>query len=402
MENKTTILVLASTFPRWKNDTEPRFVYDLCKKITDEFHVIVLAPHCRNSKKYELFDDLEVYRYQYAPKILENLAYEGGINASLKKNKLNWLILPFFLVSQIFSIYRLINKYSIQGIHAHWLLPQGILALLARSLTRQRPKILCTSHGADLYSLNDPLSKKIKKYVINNVEALTVVSSAMQDDINTISPYFKKNIIVAPMGADLTTLFYPINSVTRNPFQLLFVGRLVEKKGIIFLLKAIYNIKTKYPNIRLNIAGTGPEEKKLKSLTKSLKIQTHVTFLGRLSHEQLVSQYRMSIMSIFPFIQAKDGDIEGLGLVMIEAMGCECPVIASNIPAVKDVIIDNKNGILIKPASEKSIEEKIIYLLSNPNKAKNIAKNGREFVLDHFSWESSSQNYRELLRSILP
>jgi len=79
--NKPTLLVLASTFPRWKGDTEPRFVYDLCLRLKEEFSVVILAPHAKGTKQQEKMDGLQVYRYRYAPEGLENLAYEGGITA---------------------------------------------------------------------------------------------------------------------------------------------------------------------------------------------------------------------------------------------------------------------------------------------------------------------------------
>ncbi len=72
MPKKTTLLVLASTFPRWKDDTEPRFVYDLCQRLMSEYEIIVLAPHAKNTKKQESFDGLTVIRYRYAPEKFEH------------------------------------------------------------------------------------------------------------------------------------------------------------------------------------------------------------------------------------------------------------------------------------------------------------------------------------------
>ena len=241
MSNKPTLLVLASTFPRWKDDTEPRFVYDLCLRLKKEFRVIILAPHAKGAKKYEEIEGLLVHRYRYAPEGFENLAYEGGITAKLKGNKLNFLILPFFFLGQCLAIIKLLKQYPVKVIHAHWLIPQGILALMAKKISKNKPAILCTSHGGDLYGLNDPISKAIKRYVIKNVDAMTVVSSAMQNEIKKLVPEAKLPTI-APMGTDLKHLFTPDDSVCRKLNQLLFVGRLVEKKGLKYLLQAMPEI----------------------------------------------------------------------------------------------------------------------------------------------------------------
>jgi glycosyltransferase involved in cell wall biosynthesis len=393
---KPTLLVLASTFPRWKDDTEPRFVYDLCKRLKAEFEIIVLAPHSRGSQVQEELDGLQVIRYRYAPVALENLAYEGGITAKLKSNKLNWLVLPFFFLGQWLAIIRLLKQYPVKVIHAHWLIPQGILALTARLISINKPAILCTSHGGDLYSLNDPVSKAIKRYVIRNVDELTVVSAAMQKEVQQLVPEARLPV-VAPMGTDLHHLFTSDTSVSRKDNQLLFVGRLVEKKGLVYLLDALPQIINKKPDIILNIAGTGPEQTKLEQQAEKLGIKDKVNFLGRLSHQELVHQYRQATLAAFPFIQAKDGDVEGLGLVMIEAMGCGCPVVASDIPAIRDVIIDGKTGVLIKPSNIQVLADKILALLETPEQRKNIIGDARKYVLNKFSWEGSAKKYLSLL-----
>jgi glycosyltransferase involved in cell wall biosynthesis len=273
--------------------------------------------------------------------------------------------------------------------------------LLARRVSTNKPAILCTSHGGDLYGLNDPISKSIKRYVIKNVDALTVVSRAMQDEVLILVPDTKLPV-VAPMGTDLHNLFTPDNSVKRSACQLLFVGRLVEKKGLKYLLKALPEIIKKFPNTRLNIAGSGPEQVALELQTRKLSLEGHVNFLGRLSHTDLVNQYRQATMAVFPFVQAKDGDIEGLGLVMIEAMGCGCPVVASDIPAVHDVLIDGVTGLLTPSRNIKKLVKNINELLSSPDKRQVIATKGREQVLNKFSWEASVKQYQSLLKKIIP
>lgn len=396
---KPTLLVLASTFSRWQNDTEPRFVYDLSKRLLDNFEIIVLTPHCTGAKEFEIFDGLKVFRYRYAPQRLENLAYEGGITNHLKRNKFNWLLLPFFFAGQFLAIRKLLSKYPIDVIHAHWLIPQGILALMARMLGKNKPSILCTSHGGDLYGLNDVMSRAIKRYVIRRVEALTVVSSGMKEEVKYLVPTAKEPV-VAPMGTDLLNLFTPDDSVIRKPNQLLFVGRLVEKKGLKHLLLAMSGIIKTNTDVVLNIAGSGPEITNLEFQVRELGLAKHVNFLGRLSHEELVAQYRESALAIFPFVQAKGGDVEGLGLVMIEAMGCGCPVIASDIAAVKDVIIDNQTGVLVRSADPKSIEEKVVDLLASPNFSRELAQSARQNVLQRFGWESQAKQYGSLLSKI--
>ena len=95
------ILVVTSTFPRWINDTEPAFVFELCKRLSKTFNVTVLAPHAPGSKLIETIEDVQVVRYRYFLNNLQRLTNEGGIMANLKKNSFNNLLIPFFLDSNL-------------------------------------------------------------------------------------------------------------------------------------------------------------------------------------------------------------------------------------------------------------------------------------------------------------
>ena len=148
-----SILVLASTYPRRKNDSEPLFVHYLCEQLNREYRVIALVPQYPSARRQEDMDGVLVHRFRYFLPAGECLAFNGDIIQNLKKNRLKLLLVPFFLISQYIRILVLGRKYNISLIHAHWVIPQGLLALLARPLLPGKIKILSTSHGGDLFSL---------------------------------------------------------------------------------------------------------------------------------------------------------------------------------------------------------------------------------------------------------
>lgn len=115
---KPTLLVTTSTFPRWEGDSEPRFVYDLSKRLTAAFNVIVLAPHAASAAVEEHWNDMHVYRYRYAPEKLETLAYSGGITANIQQNRWKILLLPLLFLGQWWALRKLLKKHSITTIHA--------------------------------------------------------------------------------------------------------------------------------------------------------------------------------------------------------------------------------------------------------------------------------------------
>jgi len=392
-----TVLVLTSTFPRWKSDAEPRFVYDLCIRLQRHFNVIVLAPHTNGAAREEIVEGLHVYRFRYAPTKLENIAYDGGITSNLKKSKINWLVLPFFLISECFSIWKLLGRYPVNVIHAHWLIPHGALALLSRAFRRKKPAILCTSHGGDLYGLQGRLSTLIKRVVIDKAEALTVVSAAMKEKVIELSEGERNGIQVISMGSDLRGQFVTDYTRERKENQLLFVGRLVPKKGLTYLIDVLPELIRTFPDIRLYIAGVGPEKMTMENRVANLGLESNVVFLGIQSQTELIKLYQESSLSIFPFVRAKDGDMEGLGLVMVEALGCACPVIAGDVPAVKDVLEHEKTGLIVDVAGHDSLRCAIDKMLSDPKWAQESGRKGNEYVSKYYDWEIVTIRYKELL-----
>lgn len=395
--NKPTLLVTTSTFPRWEGDSEPRFVYDLSQRLTTAFNVVVLAPHAAGAADKEIWHGMHIYRYRYAPSKLETLAYAGGISANLKQNRWKVALLPLFFLGQWLALRKLLKQYPITSIHAHWLIPQGLVAAVALWGKTQAPSLVCTSHGGDLFGLRGRISTTLKRWVVSRCQALTVVSHAMLPAMHALTDTNPPPISVIPMGTDLTHTFIPNPYITRLPNRLLFVGRLVEKKGLTYLLQALYQLLPQHPTLELVIAGSGPLKATLETQVAQLSLGKHVTFAGRLEHHALVELYQTATLAVFPFIQAKNGDMEGLGLVMVEAMGCGCPVIASDLPAVRDVIRHGETGWLVKSANSSCLGHAVQTLLTQTVTRQQLSVQALQAVQNTFDWKTISQNYQHLL-----
>lgn len=396
---KPTLLVTTSTFPRWQDDSEPRFVYDLSQGLTAQFNIIVLAPHTAGAAHTEYWHGMQVYRYRYAPEVLETLAYTGGITANLKQNRWKIVLLPLFFLGQWWAIRKLLKQYSIHAIHAHWLIPQGLIAALALWGKASTTKLICTSHGGDLFGLRGSISTCLKRWVISRCYACTVVSQAMLPKARELIGQHAPALSVIPMGTDLSQIFIPNPQIPRLPKRLLFVGRLVEKKGLSYLLQALAQLLPNQPDLELVIAGSGNLQTELIAQAKQLGITQQVNFLGRLTHNELVNLYQSATLAVFPFIQAKDGDMEGLGLVMVEAMGCGCPVIASDLPAIRDVIHHSTTGYLVEPANSAALAQAIQTVLEQAPLRQKLSAQALQYVQHHFDWQTIVQRYQTVLNN---
>lgn len=398
---KPRVLVMASTFPRWKNDSEPAFVFELSRRLSDEFDITVLSPRSPGSLVEESMGGLKVIRFPYFLSRWENLAtHSGGILNRLRANPFNYLLVPFFLLGQMLALIRLLHKERFDLIHAHWLIPQGLIAVIGLLLTRKPIPLVCTSHGGDLFALKARIFQRLKRWVMDNSAALTVVSRAMKETVVDMGVAADK-VQVIPMGVDLKNNFIPDTTVLRKTDELLFVGRLVEKKGVSYLLEAMPAVLKKFPSIRLNIAGSGPMEKDLNQQIQRLDLSGKVTFLGMVHQSELPGLYQRATLAVFPFIIAESGDQEGFGLVQVEAMGCECPVITGDLPAIHDIVTHEVNGLIFPSGNTKALADSIIRLLADPGFRESLANEGRTRAAEMFDWDIIAQGYAGVYKQLL-
>jgi glycosyltransferase involved in cell wall biosynthesis len=401
VNTKNKILVLTSTFPRWHGDKDPPFVFELCRRLGDRFSITVLAPHFPGSQAKENFTNIHVVRFRYFFGPLERLAYGsgGGILTRVRRNPAWGLMTPFLFVSQVLATIRLLRKENFDLIHAHWLIPQAVSAVIARSLSGRHVPLLSTGHGGDLYGLRGKVMDRIRKVVFKRSTALTVVSQVMARDIVKTGASMEK-IHVIPMGTDLVHRFYPGTGV-RNPKQVLFVGRLVEKKGCRYLIEAWPTVIKNDSEAKLSIVGDGPEREKLENRVRELRVGASVKFLGALAQTSLPDLYRSSGVVVFPSVVDRGGDREGFGLVPVEAMGCECAVVVTDLPAMEDIVQDGETGLVVRQKSSDVLAEAILHLLKATVFARRLGQNGRSYVLRRYDWEKTACHYRDLIESMI-
>jgi glycosyltransferase involved in cell wall biosynthesis len=391
------ILVLTTTFLRWRGDTDPPFVFELCRRLAGNFDVTVLAPHFPGSASEENMDGIRVVRFRYFFEPWEKLAYGsgGGILARIRINPLWGLLVPFLVAGQVLATLRMLRRERFDLIHAHWLVPQALSVIIVRVLSGRDIPALATAHGGDLYGLRGRLMDRLRGFVLSKIDAVTVVSRAMAEDL-VRSGVPREKVRVIPMGTDLTKMFCP-GPVSRNAKQVLFVGRLVKKKGCRYLIEAWPKVIAKEASARLLIVGDGPERESLEKRAVELKTGDSVRFLGALPQASLPDLYRSSAVVVFPSIVGRGGDREGFGLVLVEALGCECAVVVTDLPAMRDIVQDGETGLVVRRESSEEIAGAVLRLLKDPPLVRRLAKEGRRAVRKRFDWGIIGKRYDDLI-----
>lgn len=401
------ILITTSTLPRWGADSELRVVLDIAKNIKKYnplFNIFLLAPHYRKSQKIEILEGVNIIRYKYFFEKFETLHYNGGMIPNVKRNKLNLLLIPISFLFQLLAIKKIVKKEKIDLIHAHWIIPQGLVAILYKNFFNPKIKIICTVHGVDIFGLKGKVFHFIKKLILKKCDSITCVSRAINEELLK----FKIN------KCKITTINNGIhinfsNSSDQNinlkskfgikDFLLLFVGRLEEKKGVSYLIDAMSKILKEFPSTKLLIIGDGTETKNLKEKTQKLILQNNINFLGKIPNDSLASFYKSADIFIGPSIIAKNNDTEGLGMVFLEALVCGTPVISTNTGGIADIIKHNITGIIVPEKNSIEIANQVIALLKNKKKREKLIQCGKKIVVKKFNWQVISSQYSDLYKN---
>lgn len=390
-----TLLVLASTYPRWKGDPEPGFVHELCRRLTDYFNVVALVPDAAGADPDGMMDGVEVVRYRYAPRRFQTLVNNGGIVANLRRSPWKWLLVPGFVLAQWWVARRIIRRRDVAVMHAHWVVPQGLVAGALRLTTKEAPPFVVTAHGADLFALRSRPLETLKRYIVSRASAVTVVSETMVSEVVRLGGA-RASVSVQPMGVDLRERFAPGNEAVRSRNELLFVGRLVEKKGLRYLIDAMPAIVSAHPQAHLTVVGFGPESRERREQAEALGIADSVKFEGAIPQERLPELYRRAAVFVAPFTTDSSGDQEGLGLVVIEAAGCGCRLVLGDVPAVRAAFGGLAGVNLVAQGNPDLLAKACLDALSSSASTGGLV----EHLRMRFDWHERARQYARILQAI--
>jgi phosphatidylinositol alpha-1,6-mannosyltransferase len=392
---RPSLLVLTSTFPRGISDSTPPFVFQLCSHLLPHFDVTVLTPAVRNAPQTETLQGVKVRRFHYFwPRSLERLA-DGAILESLSRSPWLFLQVPFLLLMELIATFRLARAMRPNVIHAHWFVPQGIVAVIVGRVLNI-PTVI-TAHGGDVYGLRGRLLDALRKALASRCEAVTVVSRDMAAKLPEVTSRRGEPPSVMPMGVDTRRFSARPEPDEDSNQTVLFVGRLARKKGVEYLLRAFPDVLARHPDARLVVVGDGPCRGELEALSSQLGLAERVRFAGAQPPAELPTFYSRSRVFVGPSVVTRGGDTESFGLVFVEAMAADCPVVGTSVGGIPDVVIHGRTGLLVEPESPAALAAAINGLLDSPAEAGRMGSLARRWVRRKFDWRQVARGYANLL-----
>ena len=380
---KLRVLYL-QTFPFYGSGSGTYARY-LAREIAKTHHVAIVAPDTRELKGVKL----------YPVKMPFYVAFTGHPEwkgCRLYKEITNIEILKIYKTFLNHTV-AAVEDFKPNIIHVHHAYPFSWAARFIKS-TYQIPYVI-TIHGSEL-----PTAQKDKRYIALTIDALRKARRIIPNSYYTkdwmlkiFGDEYRKQIRVIPGGVDIHRFVKTSTEDIDKEFDLkdkkvvVFTGKLTPYKGVKYLVKAAPKIKGE-----VLIVGEGPEKKNLKNIVEKEKIK-NVRFFGHLGNNTdfLVKFYSRANVFVAPSIWD-----EPLGLVILEAMACETPVVVTRKGVIPLAVKENKNGLFVKPRNSRDIAEKVNSLLENDERRLKMGKKAREIVEQKFSWEIIGKKFERI------
>lgn len=286
-----------------------------------------------------------------------------------------------------------------------WFGAAAPLALMAGKLRAAgASNIVALTHGHEVWWAKIPVLKDLLKKIIKDVDHLGYLGEFTKAEIAKISNQSQKFLQIAP-GIN-TEHFAPKNARVDliEKYRLdgrrviVSVGRLVHRKGQDELVKAMPKILEQFPDAILLFVGEGPIKQMLFNSAKQLGVLPKVLFAGRVSHHDLPDYICLGEIFAMPVRSRFSGlEVEGLGIVYLEASACGLPVIVGNSGGAVDAVLDKKTGLLVDGTNSDQIADAICELLANPERAKQMGAAGRDWVIKNWQLSSWSEKFNKVL-----
>ncbi|NVM20299.1 MAG: glycosyltransferase family 4 protein [Desulfobacterales bacterium] len=399
-----TVLVLSFMYPNFVRKNMGVFIHNQVKALKDSgCNVVVIAPVpwrprlLRWRKKWQIYkkisqrewvDGIDVFHPRYfRPRggnwvyCWEGMAMYMGIKRVIKE------------VSKI---------YDFDLIHANRIIPDGYAGILLGK--KFRVPVVSVARGSDTYEV--PFKNRLNYIAARNVlkesDQLAAVSGQLARIMTSIGRP-KSQIKVVHNACDTNRFRYMGGrnlirekvGLSQRRLVILFVGTIHKKKGIYELLDAFNNLRDHNKHIFLVLIGEGKSTSQLKVTIEKRGLQNCVKLTGYIPNDRMQLWYNSADIFVLPTYH------EGTPNVVVEAMACELPVVATDVGGIPEILSDGKTGIIVKPRDASGLANALDRLINDAKLRRMLGKNGRRFVEEELTWETNASELIKVYESVM-
>jgi glycosyltransferase involved in cell wall biosynthesis len=403
------VVIVTHSYPRFDGDWRSNFIESLAVGYRKNgTKVTVLVPLAAKWNRSNTDSGIRIIPYNYMPfKSWHVLGYGDSMKGDLKMNPLHVLMLPFLMLAGILRLARLLRSEQVSFLHAHWAVPNTLIALAARVLARSETKVLTSFPGSDVTVIErSGAVGKLLARIIAKSDYLSCNSSDLKD-VLVDAGIPEEKIDYEIYGVDADTMQFNSDARARirtslgvgaQDIMLLMVGRFVAKKGFGTGIRAMEKIKARHGNIKLFLIGSGLLEPQYRRIMASCGVEDVTTLLGEVLPTDLKNYYSACDVFVMP---SERFPADGLNVVVVEAMACGRPIVASSVGGNDLVVFEGENGFLHRPADSDDLAVKVDLLALNPEVRRTMGTQSRVLVEKRFNWTSIAAHYLARYRKLL-
>jgi glycosyltransferase involved in cell wall biosynthesis len=392
------VLYLVTAYARHPDDVITPWLTETIRRLAERgVEVEVLAPSYRGLAS-QTVKGVRVHRFRYAPRAWETLTHDQTAPDRIRERPWFLALVPGYVAAGSRAAARLARSGEFDVVHAFWPIPQGVLGLAAKRAAGI--PLVSTFFGVELTWMDRqfPFLAPMLRRIVRGSDAVTAISTYTAERLQRVAPGVRTEVIPFGAAVDAAPSLPPPRPAGSRP-ELLFMGRLVERKGVHLLLEAL-SLLARESRPLLHVVGDGPERARLQGLAGELRLVDDVVFHGFVSSEEKAERLAGCDAFVLPAVIDSKGDTEGLGVVLLEAMTYGKPVIASAAGGIVDIVRDGRNGFLVPPGDASALAGAIRACVEKPGRARELGAQGRIDVEQGFSWDVIADRLAALYTSV--
>jgi len=401
--------MITSSYPRFPGDIAGTFIRSLAENVALQGHEVHVVAPFDPAIEGEVGNLVSVHRFRYIwPDSLSIVGHARSMEGDVKMRRLVYPLTPLYLVAALGELLLLASRWPFDIIHAHWAVPSGPIGAVAARLIRA--PLIVSLHGTDVFVMErNRLFAWAGRMASKRAYHVTACSQDLRGRAINLGIAASQTSVI-PYGVDTNRFrtdhewgahVRDMLSIAPDKLVVLGVGRLVYKKGFEYLIRAIPLVVSEFENVLFVIGGEGPLRSQLRQISRELGVQNHLLLPGAIPWDEMPSYLSMCDVFVAPCVRDHQGNVDGLPNVVLEAMACSKPIVATAVGGLPEVIRSGDNGLLVEEKKPIQLAEALKRLLGSPEERSRYGLSSRSKVERALNWDQMDEAMVRIYTSAL-
>jgi glycosyltransferase involved in cell wall biosynthesis len=401
------ILTITSSYPKFPGDTTAPFIESITRALAERGHELTVVLPARADLELAPVEGVTFYPYTYAPsKGLAVFGYAEALRADVAVRRSTYLVAPLAIASGAAKMLRLVRRGGFDLIHAHWVVPNGAMALPACWWSGL--PLVVSLHGSDVFlSEKSAVFRLGARSTFGRAGAVTACSDDLARRSRALGALQAPATIPYGVSTDEFQLSPDRASrlrerlgLEKNARVVLAVGRLVHKKGFEYLIDAAPRILAECPKVTIIIAGQGDLKGELEERARGLGVFEHVVLAGNVPRDELSAYHSLADVVAVPSVRDDAGNVDGLPNVLLEGMASGSALVASDVAGIPQAVRDGTEALLVPERDPEALANAVIELLESSERRMSLGTAARARARELFDWAHVGERFEEVFYSV--